>query len=221
MTGSVNPLHAHALGVPPPLETEEAAINWMTDLIQTTMDARDNVFAVNLQASVSVAGGGVDWESKSLAIYYTRHGSALGALAGLFATGRISEVAWTTLRRKVIETLLRDGESAMTDVVLSEFPTRLKSQDEAIGWLERLAKAAMESRAEINVIIPGNEEATVRWQIQHAAIYYCRHGSALGSLTASFRTGFIDPIGYNKVRDMVIQTLAASVVGRSKPHEIH
>ena len=95
-----------------------------------------------------------------------------------------------------------------------ELPGRIQTEAQAINWMEEMIQAVLDARENLDVEIPDDVEATIRWQTKAGAIYYVRHGACMGALTALYRSGKLSEVGYTKMRERCLQTLAPTRVGR-------
>lgn len=93
-----------------PLETPEAARNWIMELVHQCEEARrmcDVRVPDNEAASAQL-------QLKMYRKFLIRHGCALGAVAALFRARRIDAVAYDQLRKRVLDTLTPTVVGAVT-----------------------------------------------------------------------------------------------------------
>ncbi len=91
--------------------------------------------------------------------------------------------------------------------------TPIKTKDDAVKLLEELIAKTRCARKDCNVVFPDDKGQTVRWQQKAYQRFLMLYGQALGSLTVLHRVGLLDDVGYNLLRERVMATLAANVVG--------
>lgn len=87
--------------LPPRIETEEQAIQWLEELVRDTLAAR----ALLNVPIPDARDTKVSWQRRREAIYFMKYGSSLGSLMGLFRTGTIGPRAYSEMRQKVLNSL--------------------------------------------------------------------------------------------------------------------
>lgn len=79
-----------------PIQTEAQAIAWLENLIAHAALARDACDAPVTPAE----------QQKAFQVWLVRHGSALGSLTALFRVGMVGQVAYGTMRNKIMAGML-------------------------------------------------------------------------------------------------------------------
>ena len=87
--------------LPPPIETEEQALQWLEELTHGVEGARA---ACDL-ALPSEGGVSARLQQRAYHVFCVKHGSALGALGALLRCRKISPVAYETIRARLMALL--------------------------------------------------------------------------------------------------------------------
>ncbi len=100
----------------------------------------------------------------------------------------------------------------MTDV--NPRPTdEIRTQEQAINLVDEYCQKAVQSRVNCNVIIPGDQCATVKAQQEAYDNWLRWYGCAIGALVALHRARLIPENAYTQLQQKVYNTLAPQVVG--------
>lgn len=89
----------------------------------------------------------------------------------------------------------------------------IDSKDQAKAWVMELVDLAQQSRLQCNVIVPGDDGATVRQQRKAHRQFLTRYGQAEGALMALHRTRLLDDLLYREMHARCLATLVPTVVG--------
>ena len=92
---------------------------------------------------------------------------------------------------------------------------RLDSEEQARNWILELVEGVKVARLDCNVVFPGDAARSVAHQRKAYHQFLVRHGAALGTLTAVHRCGKLGDVAYSELREVVLNTLAPTIVGAS------
>jgi hypothetical protein len=90
---------------------------------------------------------------------------------------------------------------------------RIDTEDQARNWVIELVETVKAARRDCNVMYPGDQARTAAHQRKAYTAFLMKHGSALGTLMALHRCGKLGDVAYNELRQIAMDTLAATVVG--------
>ena len=90
---------------------------------------------------------------------------------------------------------------------------RIDTEDQARNWMLELIDQVKAARIACDVFLGHAQEVTVTAQRRNFRVFLVRHGSALGSLVALHRCGKLSDTAYNEFREIILKTLAPTIVG--------
>lgn len=90
---------------------------------------------------------------------------------------------------------------------------RIDTEDQARNWMLELIDQVRSARIACDVFLGHAHEVTVTAQRRNFRAFLVRHGSALGSLVALHRCGKLSDAAYNECREIILGTLAPTIVG--------
>ena len=109
------------------------------------------------------------------------------------------------------------SEEQKTEQVANPRGEKIRKKEQAERELDLVMLKVQQARLACNVVFPNDHERTINAQRKAYYRYLMLYGQALGELVAFFRTGVLDEVGYSYLRQKVVNTLAAEVIGAVGP----
>ena len=104
---------------------------------------------------------------------------------------------------------------------MMETPTgRIETPEQATNFAVSLCQEVVSARAECNIVIPDDKEATARAQDLAYQRWCMKYGQAVGTVIILYKVKLIGDEAYRRLMQQVVNTLAASVVGVADPQTI-
>ncbi len=92
-------------------------------------------------------------------------------------------------------------------------PPPVRTREEAINYLDASLRRLLQARANCDVIIPNNVEATVAQQQKNMRKFLIHVGKLMGESAFAFAMGLIEQETYERFHMAALNSMAAKVVG--------